>query len=87
MKQTLTLVCKLHPTPEQVAKIEVTFKAFADACNYANQVVKPNVTNKVVIQAQAYQSYPCLRGIDHLSVNSCRSLALIGLGDTSYRQQ
>jgi IS605 OrfB family transposase len=55
MKQTLTLVCKLHPTPEQVAKIEATLKAFADGCNHVNQVVKPNVTNKVAIQAQTYE--------------------------------
>lgn len=46
MEQILTLVCKLQPTPEQVAKIEVTLKAFAGACNYANQTVKPAITNK-----------------------------------------
>jgi len=32
-KQVLTIVCKINPAPEQVAKIEATFQAFADACN------------------------------------------------------
>jgi len=50
MEQTLTLVCKLQPTPEQVAKIEATLKAFADACNYANEQVKPQITSKTTIQ-------------------------------------
>ena len=66
MKQTLTLVCKLHPTPEQVAKIEATLKAFADGCNYANLAVKPNVTNKVAIQSLTYEQ---LRQQFELSAN------------------
>jgi len=46
MKQTLTLVCQ--PTAEQIAKIEATLKAFADACNYSNQVVKLSVLDRPV---------------------------------------
>lgn len=76
MKQTLTLVCKLHPTPEQVAKIEATLKAFADGCNYANQVVKPNVTNKVVIQAQTYEQLRSQFGLAaNLAVRVCARVA------------
>jgi hypothetical protein len=40
MEQTLTLVCKIQPLHEQVAKIEATLQAFADACYYANQTVR-----------------------------------------------
>ncbi len=76
MKQTLTLVCKLHPTPEQVAKIEATLKAFADGCNYANQVVKPNVTNKVAIQAQTYEQLRQGFGLAaNLAVRVCARVA------------
>jgi len=55
MEQTLTLVCKLQPTPEQSAKIEALLKAFADACNFANQSIKPSVTSKTTIQNLVYQ--------------------------------
>jgi IS605 OrfB family transposase len=76
MKQTLTLVCKLHPTPEQVAKIEATLKAFADGCNYVNQVIKPNITNKVAIQAQAYEQLRQQFGLAaNLAVRVCARVA------------
>ena len=53
-KQVLTIVCKINPTPEQVAKIEATLQAFADACNYINAVVEPKITHNVTIQNQVY---------------------------------
>lgn len=53
-KQVLTIVCKINPTPEQVAKIEATLQAFADACNYINEVVEPKITHNVTIQNQVY---------------------------------
>ena len=56
MKQVLTIVCKLQPTPEQVLKIEELLKAFADGCNYANQNVKASITSKTTIQGLVYQS-------------------------------
>lgn len=56
VKQTLTIVCKLQPTQEQVLEIERLLKAFADGCNYANQVVKPGITSKTTIQNLVYQS-------------------------------
>jgi len=37
MKQFLTIVVKLQPTSEEVAKLEATLQAFADACNYVNE--------------------------------------------------
>ncbi|MCH9055848.1 transposase, partial [Synechococcus sp. PCC 6716] len=54
MKQTLTLVCKLATTPEQNAKIEALLQAFAAACNYANERVKPKTTSKTTIQSLVY---------------------------------
>ncbi len=53
-KQVLTIVCKINPAPEQVAKIEATLLAFADACNYINAVVEPKITHNVTIQNQVY---------------------------------
>jgi putative transposase len=55
MEQTLTLACKLQPTPEQVVEIKATLQAFADACNWVNQSVKTSVTSKTTIQTQVYQ--------------------------------
>ncbi|MBD2313977.1 IS200/IS605 family element transposase accessory protein TnpB [Desertifilum sp. FACHB-1129] len=55
MEQVLTLSCKLQPTPEQALKIQALLKAFADACNWVNQSVKPSVTSKIAIQSQVYQ--------------------------------
>lgn len=66
MKQTLTLVCKLQPPPEQAPQIEAILQAFADGCNYANGIVAPKVTNKVTIQAQTYEQ---LRSQFGLSAN------------------
>ncbi|MEQ9359556.1 MAG: transposase, partial [Coleofasciculus chthonoplastes F1-TOW-03] len=41
MKQVLTIVVKLQPSPEQVAFLEATLQAFADACNYVNEHTDP----------------------------------------------
>ncbi len=56
MKQVLTVVVKFQPTPEQVAKIEDTLQAFADACNYVNEHTDPKLTNKIAIQSLTYQT-------------------------------
>ena len=56
MKQVLTVVCKIQPSLEQVAKIEATLKAFADACNYINDTVDTKLTNNVRIQTLVYES-------------------------------
>jgi IS605 OrfB family transposase len=54
MEQTLTLVCKLQPSDEQVAKMDDLLQAFADGCNYANKQVKPGITSKTTIQSLVY---------------------------------
>ena len=72
MKQVLTLVCKLNPTCEQVVKIEATLKAFADACNYTNQKVKPNITSKTTIQKIVYEDLRSQYGLAaNLAVRVC----------------
>ena len=72
MKQVLTIVCKLNPTPEQVVKIEATLKAFADACNYANLKVKPNITSKTTIQNIVYEDLRSQFGLAaNLAVRAC----------------
>src|SRR5919199_4928051 len=53
-KQVLTIVCKINPTTEQVAKIEATLESFAGACNYINEVVDPKLTHNVTIQNLVY---------------------------------
>lgn len=76
MKQTLTLACKLQATPEQGAKIDAMLKAFADACNFANQTVKPSVTSKTTIQNLVYAQ---LRENFGLSANQAvRACARVG---------
>jgi predicted transposase len=56
MKQVLTIVVKLQPTLEQVAFLEATIQAFADACNYVNENTDPKLTNKIAIQSLVYQT-------------------------------
>lgn len=72
MEQVLTLVCKLKPTPEQVAQIEATLQAFAAACNYANEIVKSQTTSKTTIQATVYQELRSNFGLSaNLAVRAC----------------
>lgn len=74
----LTIVCKINPTQTQVAKIEATLQAFADACNYINEVVDPKLTHNVTIQNQVYgevrerfglSSNLAIRAINRVSAN------------------
>jgi putative transposase len=77
-KHVLTIVCKINPTPEQVAKIEATLQSFAAACNYINEVVEPKITHNVTIQNQVYgevrqrfglASNLAIRAINRVSAN------------------
>ena len=72
MKQVLTIVCKLNPSKEVIPKIESTLKAFAGACNYANQTVKPAITSKTTIQSLVYQTIRKDFGLSaNLAVRAC----------------
>jgi IS605 OrfB family transposase len=57
METTRTVVCKLAPTPAQVADIDATLKAFAAACDFAADAARRiGSTNKVKVQQDAYKS-------------------------------
>ena len=85
MKQVLTLVCKLNPSLKVVDKIEATLKAFADACNYVNQNVKPNITSKTTIQSLVYQT---IREKFDLSANlAVRACARVGANRKTAKQK
>ena len=72
MKQVLTIVCKLNPSKDEIQKIESTLEAFANACNYANQNVKPTITSKTTIQSQVYQTIRKEYGLSaNLAVRAC----------------
>ncbi|BAZ31685.1 transposase, IS1341 family protein [Cylindrospermum sp. NIES-4074] len=72
MEQVLTVVCKLNPTPKQSEEIELVLKAFADACNHANQQVKPQITSKTTIQNMVYKDLRALFGLSaNLAVRAC----------------
>ncbi|MEH2143401.1 RNA-guided endonuclease InsQ/TnpB family protein [Nostoc sp.] len=76
MQQVLTIVCKLNPTKKQVQEIDLVLKAFADACNYANQKVKPQITSKTTVQNMVYNE---IRGLFGLSANlTVRACARVG---------
>lgn len=84
MEQTLTVSCKLQPTSKQVVMIEATLKAFADGCNYANQTVKPTVTNKARIQSEVYED---IRSKFELSANlAVRVCARVGAARKTAKQ-
>jgi hypothetical protein len=72
IEQVLTIVCQLKPTPEQVAQIEAILQAFAAACNYANEAVKFQITNKTTIQNFVYQELRSKFGLSsNLAVRAC----------------
>ncbi|MEH1932309.1 MAG: transposase [Nostoc sp.] len=72
MEQVLTLVCKLNPTQKQALDIELVLKAFADACNYTNQKVKPQITSKTTIQNMVYNEIRACFGLSaNLAVRAC----------------
>ena len=72
MEQVLTLVCKLNPTPLQSEKLEVVLYAFAEACNYTNQVIKPEITSRLTIQGIVYEDLRAKFGLPaNLAVRAC----------------
>ncbi|MBP0012909.1 MAG: transposase [Roseofilum sp. SBFL] len=76
MKQTLTIVCQLNPTPEQAQKLDKTLVAFAEACNYVNETVNPQIKNKNRIQAETYKEIRSQFGLSaNLAVRVCARVA------------
>jgi IS605 OrfB family transposase len=77
MEQTLTIVCKIQPTSEQVSKIEATLQAFADACNYIHGEVPAKITGKASIQAQTYSEVRARFGLTaNLAVRACARVGM-----------
>lgn len=76
MEQTLTLVCKLQPTPEQVAKLQATLQAFSDACNYVNASTPATLNNKIALQALTYQTIKAeFNLVANMAVRVCARVA------------
>jgi len=76
MKQVLTIVVKLQPSPEQVAFLEATLQAFADACNYVNENTNPKLTNKIAIQSLVYQTIKKkFNLVANMAVRACARVA------------
>jgi transposase len=76
MKQVLTVSCKLQVMPEQVATIEATLKAFAEACEYVNGTVKPSLMNELAIQSLVYQDVRAKFGLSsQLAIHAIRRVA------------
>jgi len=76
MEQVLTIVVKLQPTPEQVAKMEATLQAFAAACNYVNENTDPKLTNKIAIQSLTYQTIKSeFNLVANMAVRACARVA------------
>jgi putative transposase len=55
MNQVLTLVVKLQASDKQHKMLSDIANAFASACNWINQNVNPNLTNRNSIQAVCYK--------------------------------
>ncbi|MBZ8180218.1 MAG: hypothetical protein SAL07_07010 [Oscillatoria sp. PMC 1051.18] len=55
MEEVQKVACKLQVTSDQINKLESTFRAFSDACNYINREVDPKLTNNVRIQSLVYR--------------------------------
>ena len=55
MEQVLTLVVRLDASEDQDKLLADTSNAFASACNWINETVNPNLTNRNSIQAVCYR--------------------------------
>jgi predicted transposase len=56
MEIVRTVTCKLAPTPQQIANLDATLVAFADACNHIADVARQiHSTNKVKVQHACYR--------------------------------
>ncbi|MCC5611373.1 transposase [Nostoc sp. CHAB 5834] len=76
MKQVLTVSCKIQVTPEQVAKIDATLQAFADACEYVNKTAPPTLVNELAMQSLVYHDVRALFGLSsQLAIHAVRRVS------------
>jgi len=75
-KQVLTVSCKIQATPEQIAKIDETLQAFADACEYVNSKVPEHLTNELAMQSLIYHDVRALFGLSsQLAIHAVRRVS------------
>jgi putative transposase len=76
MKQVLTVSCKLQVTEKQVAKIEETLQAFAEACAWVNKEVKPALTNELAMQSLVYNDVRARFGLSaQMAIHAIRRVS------------
>ena len=76
MKQVLTVSCKIQVTPKQVAKIDATLQAFADACEYVNKTAPPTLVNELAMQSLVYHDVRALFGLSsQLAIHAVRRVS------------
>ena len=85
MEQVLTLVVKLQVDINQQQLLNDTVTAFASACNWINQNVNPNLTNRNSIQAICYKDVKAQFGLTANHV--VRACARIGANRLTARQK
>lgn len=75
-EQVLTVNCKLSPTDSQAEELKDTLKAFADACNWINQIVPLKIKNHVRIHDMVYQDVRTKFGLSsNLAVRAINRVA------------
>ncbi|MGB3513910.1 MAG: transposase [Microcoleaceae cyanobacterium] len=85
MKQVLTLVARIEPTPKQYQLINDTAVAFASACNWINSNVNSNLTNRNSIQAVCYNDVKSQFGLTANHV--VRACARVGTNRLTAKQK
>ncbi len=85
MKQILTLVVLIEPTTEQYQLLNDTAVAFALACNWINDNVNSNLTNRNSIQAVCYKDVKSQFGLT--SNHVVRACARVGANRLTAKQK
>ena len=85
MKQVLTLVVRIQPTAEQYKLLDDTAVAFALACNWINDNVNSNLTNRNSIQAVCYSEVKSKFGLTANHV--VRACARVGSNRLTAKQK
>lgn len=76
MKQVLTVSCKIQVTSEQIAKIDATLQAFADACEYVNKTAPLTLVNELAMQSLVYHDVRTLFGLSsQLTIHAVRRVS------------
>jgi putative transposase len=76
MKQVLSVSCKIEATPEQVIQIDETLQAFADACEYVNKTLAPNLTNELAMQSLIYNDVRARFGLSsQMAIHAIRRVS------------